>query len=180
MPRRWFCLGLLSWPLLAGATDTAVVPLPALIVTAPSFVGIAPVTALDRVTLDHRQPADVVAALRGQAGVNTAHNGGPGQAASVFLRGTAANQTLLLVDGLKLGSATLGVPLWLDATAPFPNGERPLRRLVIAQDTGGAIKGPVRGDLFWGTGDEAEHIAGHMRSRGRWFVLLPRALAPTS
>jgi membrane-bound lytic murein transglycosylase A len=73
----------------------------------------------------------------------------------------------------------LGAPLWLDTSAPVPGGDQPLRRLVIAQDTGGAIKGPVRGDVFWGTGERAEHIAGHMRSRGRWFVLLPRALAPT-
>ncbi len=74
----------------------------------------------------------------------------------------------------------LGVPLWLDATAPFPDGDRPFRRLMVAQDTGGAIKGPVRGDVFWGTGPLAEHVAGHMKSPGRWFALLPRALAPSS
>lgn len=72
----------------------------------------------------------------------------------------------------------LGVPLWLDTTAPLPEGERPLRRLVVAQDTGGAIRGPVRGDLFWGAGPEAEHAAGHMKSRGRYWVLLPRDLDP--
>lgn len=74
----------------------------------------------------------------------------------------------------------LGVPLWLDTTAPMPEGERPLRRLVIAQDTGGAIKGVVRGDVFWGAGAEAEHTAGHMQSRGRLYILLPRTLTPTS
>ncbi|HMR32616.1 MAG TPA: MltA domain-containing protein [Geminicoccaceae bacterium] len=74
----------------------------------------------------------------------------------------------------------LGVPLWLQATAPFPDGDRPLRRLMVAQDTGGAIKGPVRGDVFWGTGPLAEHVAGHMKSPGRWFALLPRSLAPSS
>ncbi|MFO1067677.1 MAG: MltA domain-containing protein [Geminicoccaceae bacterium] len=74
----------------------------------------------------------------------------------------------------------LGVPLWLDATAPYPDGERPLRRLVVAQDTGGAIKGVVRGDVFWGAGEQAEFIAGHMKSPGRWYALLPRTLAPTS
>ena len=74
----------------------------------------------------------------------------------------------------------LGVPLWLQATAPFPDGDRPLRRLVVAQDTGGAIRGPVRGDVFWGTGPLAEHVAGHMKSTGRWFALLPKALAPAS
>jgi membrane-bound lytic murein transglycosylase A len=74
----------------------------------------------------------------------------------------------------------LGAPVWLDATAPYPEGERPLRRLLVAQDTGGAIRGPVRGDVFWGAGEEAEHLAGHMKHTGRLFVLLPRGLAPTS
>ncbi len=48
----------------------------------------------------------------------------------------------------------LGVPLWLDTTDPL-SPDTPLRRLVVAQDTGGAIKGPVRGDLFWGFGAAA-------------------------
>jgi membrane-bound lytic murein transglycosylase A len=74
----------------------------------------------------------------------------------------------------------LGVPFWLDATAPYPDGDRPLRRLVVAQDTGGALRGPVRGDVFWGAGPVAEHLAGYMKSPGRLFVLLPRGLAPTS
>lgn len=74
----------------------------------------------------------------------------------------------------------LGAPLWLDTTAPLPDGERPLRRLMIAQDTGGAIKGGVRGDVFWGAGDSAEEIAGYMKSKGRYFVLVPRAALQTS
>jgi membrane-bound lytic murein transglycosylase A len=74
----------------------------------------------------------------------------------------------------------LGAPVWLDATAPWPEGEGPLRRLLVAQDTGGAIRGPVRGDVFWGTGDRAEAIAGRMRSQGRYVVLLPKAAIPTS
>jgi membrane-bound lytic murein transglycosylase A len=73
-----------------------------------------------------------------------------------------------------------GVPVWLDTTAPFPEGAGPLRRLMVAQDAGGAIKGVVRGDVFWGAGARAEAIAGHMRSRGRYAVLLPRALIPVS
>lgn len=74
----------------------------------------------------------------------------------------------------------LGAPLWLDVAAPHPEDPRPLRRLVVAQDTGGAIKGPVRGDLFWGAGPEAEFAAGHMQSRGRYYILLPRSLTPVS
>lgn len=74
----------------------------------------------------------------------------------------------------------LSAPIWLDTTAPYPEGERPLRRLVIAQDTGGAIRGPVRGDLFWGAGPLAEHLAGHMQSKARFVILLPRSLTPVS
>ena len=74
----------------------------------------------------------------------------------------------------------LGVPLWLDATAPPTTGsgpDRPLRRVVVAQDTGGAIRGPVRGDVFWGHGAEAEAVAGHMKHAGRYYILLPLAVA---
>ena len=74
----------------------------------------------------------------------------------------------------------LGAPLWLDTTAPWPDGERPLRRVMIAQDTGGAIKGAVRGDVFWGASEQAEEIAGHMKSKGRFFVFVPRAAIPSS
>jgi membrane-bound lytic murein transglycosylase A len=73
----------------------------------------------------------------------------------------------------------LGIPVWLDAR----NGNEALRRLVIAQDTGGAIRGPVRGDLYWGFGADAEREAGAMKARGRYFLLLPAATAailPTS
>lgn len=74
----------------------------------------------------------------------------------------------------------LGVPLWLDAEAPAAQAgvrDRPLRRLVIAQDTGGAIRGPIRGDVFWGAGDEAAEIAGRMKHPGRLWVLVPREVA---
>jgi membrane-bound lytic murein transglycosylase A len=74
----------------------------------------------------------------------------------------------------------LGAPLWVDVPVPLPEGERQLRRLMIAQDVGGAIKGPVRGDVFWGAGELAEEVAGRMRSRGRYVLLLPKSLTPTS
>jgi membrane-bound lytic murein transglycosylase A len=71
----------------------------------------------------------------------------------------------------------LGVPLWLDTTWPVDHGAikrgSPLRRLMLAQDTGSAIKGPVRGDFFWGSGEEALKFAGAMKNPGRWFLLLP-------
>ena len=56
------------------------------------------------------------------------------------------------------------------------NGPDPIRRLTIAQDTGGAIRGPVRGDVFWGSGDAAGAIAGAMNAKGRMIVFLPRRL----
>ena len=71
-----------------------------------------------------------------------------------------------------------GVPLWLDATTPdVPELGRiaaPLDRLVVAQDTGGAITGPVRADLFLGPGREAEQTAGRMKQPLRLWLLLPR------
>ncbi len=48
------------------------------------------------------------------------------------------------------------------------------RRLVFAQDTGGAIKGAVRADVFFGQGEKAERLAGAMKQEGRLFVLLPK------
>lgn len=66
-----------------------------------------------------------------------------------------------------------GLPVWTDIEAPF-EGAAPLRKLMVAQDTGGAIRGAVRGDVFWGFGDRAEAIAGPMKSRGQYWILLPR------
>jgi membrane-bound lytic murein transglycosylase A len=74
----------------------------------------------------------------------------------------------------------LGAPIWLDTSAPWPDGDAPLRRLMVAQDTGGAIKGVVRGDVYWGAGATAEAVAGRMKSTGRYAILLPRERVPTS
>jgi len=67
----------------------------------------------------------------------------------------------------------LGAPVWLQTTLPDEN-QSPLNKLMLAQDTGGAIKGHVRADVFWGRGDEAEKMAGLMKQQGRLFVLLPK------
>ena len=72
----------------------------------------------------------------------------------------------------------LGAPMWIDATAPDESGGNvAFRRLVISQDTGGAIRGPVRGDVYWGAGPRAAEIAGRMAHRGRLYVLLPKPVA---
>jgi len=81
----------------------------------------------------------------------------------------------------------LGVPLWLDTTEPAakmaddPGPARafpPLRRLLVSQDTGGAIRGPVRGDFFWGFGEDAEEKAGRMKQSGRYYLLFPKTVRP--
>jgi membrane-bound lytic murein transglycosylase A len=72
---------------------------------------------------------------------------------------------------------TLGAPVWVDIEPVEAVGGEPIRRLMIAQDTGGAIRGPIRGDVFWGSGDEAAALAGAMNAKGSMIVLLPRRLA---
>ncbi len=70
----------------------------------------------------------------------------------------------------------LGAPVFLDTTQP--NSRVPLRRLVMAQDTGGAINGAVRADFFWGYGKDMEQKAGTMKQAGRMWLLYPRGLTP--
>lgn len=65
-----------------------------------------------------------------------------------------------------------GLPLWADIEIPHAHAGH-LQRMLIAQDTGGAIRGPVRGDVFWGYGEAAEKLAGPMKSQGRYWALLP-------
>ena len=121
----------------------------------------------------------------------------PGQAAAmmnenpsfVFFReiageGPLGAQGVALTPGRSLAvdrtHHALGVPVWLVASHPSADPSRPdvaLRRLVIAQDTGGAIRGPVRGDVFWGHGRDAEEIAGRMKHQGVFFLLLPKGVA---
>jgi membrane-bound lytic murein transglycosylase A len=73
-------------------------------------------------------------------------------------------------------SIPLGAPVFLATTQPSTGD--PLRRLVMAQDTGGAIKGVVRADYFWGFGAEAGAQAGRMKQSGQMWVLLPPGAAP--
>jgi membrane-bound lytic murein transglycosylase A len=70
----------------------------------------------------------------------------------------------------------LGAPVFLATT--WPNSAKPLQRLMIAQDTGGAIRGAVRADFFWGFGKDAGKEAGSMKQSGKMWVLLPKGLPP--
>ncbi len=71
----------------------------------------------------------------------------------------------------------LGVPVFLATT--YPNSPEPLNRLMLAQDTGGAIRGAVRADFFWGFGEIAAVRAGSMKQTGRMWVLFPKGGEPT-
>ena len=105
-----------------------------------------------------------------------------------------ANQSFIFFEEKALGDTSLGsngvqgVPLTpmgsmaIDLRknalgAPYYVAADPVRALLIAQDTGGAIRGPVRGDVYFGFGDAAERRAGEMKAQGRMFVLLPNAVA---
>ncbi|WP_274626872.1 murein transglycosylase A [Arvimicrobium flavum] len=71
---------------------------------------------------------------------------------------------------------TFGTPFFIDAPTLTAFDAKPFRRLMIAQDTGSAITGPARGDLFAGSGDAAGEIAGVVRNDADFYALLPRAL----
>lgn len=103
---------------------------------------------------------DEVSGQSGQAGP-----GGPRGAQGVPLtagRSVAVDPT----------AVPYGTPLWLDTTEPL--SATPLRRVVMAQDTGGAITGAVRVDYFWGSGEAAEQQAGRMKQPVRVWALWPR------
>ena len=72
---------------------------------------------------------------------------------------------------------SFGTPFFIDAPTLDAFGGRAFRRLMVAQDTGSAIIGPARGDLFAGCGDAAGEVAGVIRHQARFFALLPRGLA---
>lgn len=97
--------------------------------------------------------------------------GGPVGAQGIVL----TPERSMAVDGALL---PLGAPMWIDTTWPAGTGRagEPLRRLLVAQDVGGAIKGAVRADLFWGTGPAALDVAGRLKQPGRYFILLPKTV----
>ena len=99
--------------------------------------------------------------------------------------GPVGAQGVVLTPGRSLAVdpdwVPLGLPVWMDTVDPLVpplSPSRPLRRLVVAQDTGAAIKGPVRADLFWGYGREAAEKAGKMNESGSAYLLLPKSSAP--
>ena len=83
------------------------------------------------------------------------------------------NEYSLAVDTRTI---PLGAPVFLSTT--YPNTTEPLNRLMLAQDTGGAIRGAVRGDFFWGFGEQAGNQAGRMKQIGQMWVLFPKGAEP--
>jgi membrane-bound lytic murein transglycosylase A len=72
---------------------------------------------------------------------------------------------------------TFHIPVWVDVAdlADPDRANTGFRRLMIAQDTGSAIIGPARGDLFFGSGDHAGYLAGRVQHRAHMVVMVPRA-----
>jgi membrane-bound lytic murein transglycosylase A len=113
-----------------------------------------------------------------------------GNASMVFFKlgsepGAVGSQGVMLtprrsaaVDRNFIAAST---PLWIDTQAPRADGGRgtePWRHLVIAQDTGGNIKGAVRADLYWGPDTSDGEVAGHLGGAGRYWALLPKSVRP--
>ncbi|MDP1841619.1 MAG: MltA domain-containing protein [Reyranella sp.] len=103
----------------------------------------------------------------------------------IFFRDTKS-QTAAGAEGVPLTAqrslavdttlTPFGTPIWIDTVRPVarrPGATEPYRRLMIAQDAGAAIKGPARGDVFFGSGPQAADWAGRMNSAGRAIVLVP-------
>lgn len=94
--------------------------------------------------------------------------------------GPSGAQAVPLTPGRSIAvdpqSIPYGTPVWLDTTEPL--SQTPLRRMVMAQDTGGAITGAVRADYFWGWGDMAEQQAGRMKQPLRLWALWPHQSRP--
>jgi membrane-bound lytic murein transglycosylase A len=106
----------------------------------------------------------------------------------VFFRITGLNnedepvgaQGVRLVPGRSIAvdkTHVYGTPFFIESDLPIDNPRATkFRRLMVAQDTGSAIIGPARADLYWGAGDDAGKVAGRIRHQGRFVMLMPRAL----
>ncbi len=97
-------------------------------------------------------------------------------------KGATGGEGVVLTAGRSLAIdrsiIPYGMPVWLDAASPLPEDAfvpTRIQKLMMAQDTGGAIRGPVRGDVYWGYGAAAEKIAGPMKSKGQYWFFLPKA-----
>ena len=97
---------------------------------------LASVTVIDRKQIEQSPAVDVIGLLAQQAGVDISRTGGPGQSSTIFLRGTNSNQTLVLIDGIRVASATQGV---------FDFAHLPLNQIERIE----IVRGPRA--AFWGS-----------------------------
>lgn len=127
----------------------AAVDLDRLVVTASRIAqargrALAPVEVIDRAQIERRQVVSLPELLRGEAGVSMVNNGGTGKSSSLFLRGTESDHVVVLVDGLKVGSATNGGAAWQDI--PLEQIERieivrgPFSSLYGSEAIGGVVQ----------------------------------------
>jgi membrane-bound lytic murein transglycosylase A len=160
-----------------------------------------PYTSIGRILIDTGEIAEAdmsLAALKQWIG---AHGQNPGEAAAVLMHrnksyvffslheesdpargpigGQGINLTALRSIAVDRAIWSYGLPFWIAAELPWRNSfPSPFRRLMIAQDTGSAIEGPARADIFFGSGDDAGARAGDIRHAGDIVVLLPAEEAP--
>ncbi|GAB4146433.1 MAG: MltA domain-containing protein [Sphingomonadales bacterium] len=132
--------------------------------------------AADALTLDslaawlRAHPEDAAALMRENASyVFFRTLDGAGAEGSLATTLTAGRS--LAVDPLH---TPLGLPVWIDTSAGTADSRQTYRRLMLAEDTGGAIKGAGRADIFFGAGPRARALAGHQKHPGRLVVLLPK------
>jgi membrane-bound lytic murein transglycosylase A len=153
-----------------------------------------PYTAVGRVLIDRNAvPRDEMSMDRirqwMRANPNEAQNVRQANRSFVFFRITGLSnegeavgaQGVPLTAGRSIAvdrTHVYGTPFFIEADLPIDSAKptTKLRRLMVAQDTGSAIQGPARADLYWGAGDEAGRVAGRIRHQGRFVVLLPRQL----
>ncbi|SDW28750.1 TonB-dependent vitamin B12 receptor [Lysobacter enzymogenes] len=168
-------LSLALFGVAAGAHAAPAVDLDQVVVTASRTAQtqdatLAAVTVIDRAEIERLQPASLPDLLRGTPGASLANNGGPGKSTSLFLRGTESDHVLVLVDGIKLGSATSGGASLQDI--PVEQIERveivrgPFSSLYGSEAIGGVIQiftrrpqGPFAPSFSVGIGSNATHRA---------------------
>ncbi|QDH70921.1 TonB-dependent vitamin B12 receptor [Lysobacter alkalisoli] len=187
-------LSLILFPSIPAFATGAAVDLDQVVVTATRTARtqdqtLAAVTVIDRAEIERLQAPSVPDLLRGRAGISLANNGGPGKSTSLFLRGTESDHVLVLVDGIKLGSATNGSAALQDI--PVEQVERieivrgPFSSLYGSEAIGGVVQiftrrpqGPFEPNAMLAIGSEKTRrasagLAGRRGddTRGGWYSL---------
>lgn len=180
-----FCIFTPAFAQSSGSTDLDAVVVTATRTAQTQDQTLAPVTVIDRAEIDRLQPNSIQELLRGTPDLQIVNNGGPGKATTLFLRGTESDHVLVLVDGLKIGSATAGLASIQDI--PVDEIERieivrgPFSSLYGSEALGGVIQiftrhgqGPFKPNASLGVGSyrHLDATAGFSgRSGAGWYAL---------